>query len=59
MRRDYILAELRCARLKADLWRNQIDAIGVALKGNLITPERAVEELKASGYLDEMIVRGQ
>jgi hypothetical protein len=41
----YLLAELRCAALRARLWQADIEAIGVALKGNLITPEQALELL--------------
>jgi hypothetical protein len=41
-RREYLLAELRCAALRAKLWQHDIEAIGVALKGCLIEPEQAV-----------------
>jgi hypothetical protein len=44
-RRDYLLAELRCAWLRARLWQADIDAVGVALKAGWITPEQAVETL--------------
>jgi hypothetical protein len=52
------LAELRSARLKSQLWTNHIDTIGIALRANLITPERAVSELKEGGYWGELIVGG-
>jgi len=39
-RRDYLLSELRCASLRARLWQADIDAVGMALKGGLIEPER-------------------
>jgi hypothetical protein len=32
-RRDYLLAELRCAALRARLWQADIEAVGLALKG--------------------------
>jgi hypothetical protein len=42
---DYLLAELRCAALRARLWQSDIEAVGLALKGNLISPEQALELL--------------
>lgn len=45
-RRDYLLAELRCAALRARLWQADIDAVGLALKAGWISPEQAVEALK-------------
>jgi hypothetical protein len=42
---DYLLAELRCAALRARICAADIDAIGLALKGNLVTPEQAIELL--------------
>jgi hypothetical protein len=44
-RQDYLLAELRCAGLRARLWAADIDAVGMALKAGLIEPEQAVELL--------------
>jgi hypothetical protein len=45
-RRDYLLAELRCAALRARLWQADIEAVGKALRAEWITPEQAVEALK-------------
>lgn len=42
---DYLLAELRCAALRARLWHADIESIGLALKTGWITPEQAVEAL--------------
>ena len=42
-RRDYLLAELRCASLRARLWQADIDAVGMALKAGLVEPEQALE----------------
>ena len=42
---DYLLAELRCASLRARLWVADIEAVGIALKGGLIHPEQALELL--------------
>ena len=43
--REYLLAELRCAVLRARLWQSDIEAVGQALKGNLVTAEQAIELL--------------
>jgi hypothetical protein len=44
-RRAYLLQELRCAALRARLWQADIEAVGLALKGDLISPEQAIELL--------------
>ena len=44
-RRDYLIAELRCASLRARLWQADIDAVGMALKAGLVEPEQALELL--------------
>jgi hypothetical protein len=44
-RRDYLLAELRCASLRARLWQADIDAVGLALRAGLVEPEQALELL--------------
>jgi len=41
-RRDYLLAELRCAALRARLWQSDIEAVGLALKGGLIDADQAL-----------------
>jgi hypothetical protein len=42
---DYFLQELRCAALRARLAAADIDAIGLATKHGLVTPDQAVELL--------------
>jgi hypothetical protein len=42
---EYLLAELRCASLRARLQAGDIDAVGLALKAGLIEPEQALELL--------------
>ena len=42
---EYLLQELRCASLCARLRASDIDAVGLALKAGLITPEQAIEML--------------
>ena len=44
-RRDYLLAELRCASLRARLQQADIDSVGMALGAGLIEPEQALELL--------------
>jgi hypothetical protein len=48
---DYLLAEMRCAALRARLLQADIEAIGLALKGGVVTPEQAVELLSDCGAL--------
>jgi hypothetical protein len=50
-RADYVVAELRCAALRARLWQADIEAVGLALKGGLIHPEQALELLHDCGAL--------
>jgi hypothetical protein len=44
-RREYLLAELRCASLRARLWQADINAVGLALKAGLVEPDQALELL--------------
>jgi hypothetical protein len=44
-RHEYLLAELRCAVLRARLWQADIEAVGLALRCELIEPEQALELL--------------
>jgi len=44
-RTEYLLAELRCASLRARLWQADITSIGITLKAGWISPEEAVELL--------------
>lgn len=39
---DYLLAEMRCASLRARITQADLEAIGLALKGGLITPDQAI-----------------
>jgi hypothetical protein len=54
---EYLLSEIRLARAHASLWVNQLDTIGTALKGNLISPEMAVAELRACGFFQPLVDR--
>jgi hypothetical protein len=40
--RAYVLARLRCLALRARVVLADIDAVGLALKGGLITPQQAI-----------------
>ena len=42
---DYLLKELRCAALRARLAAEDLDAIALATKHGLITPDQALELL--------------
>jgi hypothetical protein len=53
----YLLAELRCAALRARLAADDLAAISLALKGGLITPYQAithVEEADAFRFLGRL-----
>jgi hypothetical protein len=39
-RHEYLLAELRCASLRARLWQADIDAVGLALKAAWSNPSK-------------------
>ena len=43
---EYLLAELRCASLRVQLMQADLDAISLALKGDLIDPEQALDLLQ-------------
>jgi hypothetical protein len=49
--RDYVLAELRCAVMRARLWQADIEAVGIALRSGLIDPDQALELLAECGAL--------
>ena len=55
---EYLLAEMRLARTWADIWRNQIDTVGLALKSRWITPEKAVEELSNCPFFAPLVDGG-
>jgi hypothetical protein len=53
-KREYILAEFRCALAKARLAARDIEAVGLALKNGIISPEQAAAMLwdsEAIGFL--------
>lgn len=39
---DYVLAELRCASLRARIMQSDLDAVGLALKHHLISADQAI-----------------
>ncbi|WP_338690426.1 hypothetical protein V5279_28975 [Bradyrhizobium sp. 26S5] len=41
--KQFVLAALRCTALRVQLIREEINVIGVALAGEMITPEAAIE----------------
>lgn len=48
--RKLVLAELRCAYLRAKSAENEIEFIASALRDNLITPADAIEALECQGW---------
>lgn len=49
--REYLLSELRCAAIRTRLMTAEINSIGVALRGNFITTNDAIEWLHECGVL--------
>ena len=49
--KDFLLAALRAASVRAKLMEADINSIGVALKGDLIGPETAVQWIRDAGLL--------
>lgn len=47
-RRHYVLAELRCASLRAQLAQLDIETAAIALAGNVVTAEQAVAMIEDS-----------
>jgi hypothetical protein len=47
---EYLLAELRCAALRARLWQADIEAVGVALRGGSLA-RRMYDLYKAGDFL--------
>jgi hypothetical protein len=43
--REYLLAELRCASLRARLAQADIESVGIALRDNIITEDQAIDIL--------------
>jgi hypothetical protein len=50
--RDYLLAEMRCAALRARLAACDIDAIGIALRADWIDADAAIDWLHDCTALD-------
>lgn len=48
---EFLLAGLRCARLRVQSLQAEIDEVGLALKHNMISPELAVAWLHEIGAL--------
>ena len=51
VRAQYLLAELRCAAIRARLVQYDIESIGLALKARGITPDQACLLLADAGVL--------
>jgi hypothetical protein len=52
--KEYVLAALRCARIRVQLLANEVDEIGVALRYGIVTTDGALgwlREIGAEGFL--------
>lgn len=49
--KEYLLGELRCASLRARLVGAEIDAIGTAVKDEVVSPEEALLMIVHSGLI--------
>jgi hypothetical protein len=49
--REFLVAAIRCGRLRAQLLQNELDEIGVALKADLVSSEAAIYWLDEVGGL--------
>ena len=49
--REFLIAAIRCGRLRAQLLQNELDEIGLALKAGLVAPDAAVCWLDEVGGL--------
>lgn len=50
--RDFVLAELRCAHIKARMLVSEIETIGIGVRGNFIEPAQAIGALAAANALE-------
>lgn len=48
---DYLLAAMRCARLRLQLLQNELDQIGIAMKTGMVSDENALVWLSEVGLL--------
>ena len=53
---EFLLASLRGAILRAQLDANEFKSIGLALRSGWITPNGAMEWLRESGLIDQVIL---
>lgn len=50
--KDFLLAALRAASLRAKMMEAEISSVGIALKGGMVTVGQSVKWLKDIGALD-------
>lgn len=50
--RDFLLSALRAASLRAKMYEVEINSIGIALKGGMITVDQAVKWVKDIGAME-------
>ena len=54
---EFLLSSIRSATLRARLVANELDAVGMSLKRNLISVEGAVAWLRSENLLDHVLFR--
>lgn len=48
---EFLLAAMRCARLRLQLLQNELDQIGIAMKTGMVSEENALQWLGDTGLL--------
>ena len=57
MSTEFLLAVLRVEHARAKAWLADIDALGIALRGGLITPAQAVEHMREMDLLSSPLAK--
>jgi hypothetical protein len=57
--REFLLAQLRCASLRARLTAADLDTVGIALRAGIVDPEAAVDWLLELGLTDVLALRSE
>ena len=55
--KEFLLAALRAELLRTKAWLGDIEALGIALKGGLISPAQAVEHMRDLDILSPLAKR--
>ena len=55
--KELLLASLRCEYLRTRAWLADLQALGIALKGGLISPDQAAEHMRDLDLLSPLAVQ--